>query len=124
MGAHHVNLPFPSFTRRMNIEMAKHVVMLLNAFPPKSGLSKKYSPRTIMTGKKLDWKKSCKLHFGAYAQVHKYINVTNTLEERTQEAICLGRTGNLQVTYNFFYLRSGKRLHADNSQKYSSPQSP
>ena len=77
-----------------------------------------------MTGKIFDWKKSYKLHFGAYAQVHKDTNVTNTLEERTQEAICLGRTGNLQVTYNFFYLRSGKRLHAENSQKYSSPQSP
>ena len=38
MRAHHANLPFPIFTRRMNIELAKHVVMLLSAFPPKSGL--------------------------------------------------------------------------------------
>ena len=106
MRAHHTNLPFPSFMRRMTIELAKHVVMFLNAFPPKSGLSKTYSPRTIMTGKTLDWKKSCKLHFGAYAQVHEDINVTNMLEERTQGAILLGPTGNLQVTYNFFSLRS------------------
>ena len=39
MWAHHVNLPLPSFTRRMTIELAKHVVMLINAFPQKSGLS-------------------------------------------------------------------------------------
>ena len=83
----------------MTIYLAKSVVMFLNAFPPKSGLSKTYSPRTIMTGKALDWEKICKLHFGAYVQVHKYRNVTNTLEERTQEAICLGTKGNLQDTY-------------------------
>ena len=79
MRAHHANLSFPSFTTRMTIDLAKHVVMFLNSFPPKSVLSKTYSPRTIMTGKSLDWKKSCKLHFGEYAQVHKDINVSNTL---------------------------------------------
>ena len=71
----------------MIIELARHVVMFLNAPPPKSGLSKTYSPRTIMKVKALDWNKSCKLHFGAYAQVHEDMKVTNTLEERTQEAI-------------------------------------
>ena len=86
----------------MTIELAKHGVMFLKAFPPNSGLSKTYSPRTIMTGKALYWKKICKLHFGAYTQVHEDRNVTNTLEDRTQVAICLEPTGNLQGTYNFF----------------------
>ena len=121
MRSHHANLPFPSFTRRMTIELAKHVVIFLNAFPPKSGLSKTYSPRKIITGKTLDWKKSCKLHFGDYAQIHEDRNVTNTLEERTTGSICLGSTGNLQGTYNFFSLRSGKKLPADNSQKCLPP---
>ena len=40
-----------------------------------------------MTGKSLDWEKICKLHFGAYTQVHKDRNVTNPLEERTQGEI-------------------------------------
>ena len=102
MRAHHANLPLPRFTRRMTIDLAKHVVMFLNAFPPKSGLSKTYSPRTIMTGKALDCKKRSMLHFGAYAQVHEDRNVTNMLEERTQGEICLGPTVNLQGTYNFF----------------------
>ena len=48
MQAHHANLPFPSFTKGMKIELAKLVVMFLNAFPPNSGLSKTYSPLTIM----------------------------------------------------------------------------
>ena len=102
MQAHHANLTFPSFTRCMDIELAKQIVMFLNAIPPNSGLSKTYSPHTIMKGKSLDWKKGCKLHFGAHAQVYKDRNVTNTLEERTHGTICLGPTGNLQGMYNFF----------------------
>ena len=109
MRAHHTNLPFPIFTRRMTVELAKHVVIFLNAFPPKSVLSKTYSPCTIMTDKSLDCKKSCKLHFGAYAQVHEDRNVTNMLEERTQGAICLGPTCNQQGTYNVFRYALGKK---------------
>ena len=108
MRAHHANPPFSSFTRRITIELAKHVVMFLNAFSPKSGLSKTCSPHTIITRKTLDLKKSCKLHFGAYAQVHEDRNVTNMLEEPTQGEICLGPTSKLQGTYNFFSLRSKK----------------
>ena len=110
MRAHHANLPFPSFTRCMTIELARHVLMFPNSFAPKSGLSKTYSPRTIMTGKTLEWKKSCKLHFGTYAQVYEDRNVTNMLEERTQGAMCLGPTGKLHGTYNFFFLRAGKKI--------------
>ena len=94
----------------MTIELEKHGVVFLNSFPPKSVLSNTYIPRTIMTGKSLDWKKICKLHFGDYTWVHKDSNVTNTLEERTQGAIFLGPTVNLQGTYNFCLLRSGKKI--------------
>ena len=69
--------------------------MFLNAFPPKSGLSTMYSPRTIMTGKTINWKNICKLHFSTYAQVYEDIHVTNDLEKMTQGAICIGHTGNL-----------------------------
>ena len=59
MGAHHANLPFPSFTRRITIYLANHVMVFLNALPPNSGLPKIYRPRTIITGKALYWKKIC-----------------------------------------------------------------
>ena len=107
----------------MPIELAKHVVMFLNAFPPKSDLSNTYSPHTIMTGKALDCKKRFNLHFGAYAQVHEYRNVTNTLEERTQGAIFLGPTGNLQGTYNFFFNALVRKSPAENSQRCPPPRS-
>ena len=76
----------------MIIDMAKHVVMFLNTFPPNRGLSNTYSPCTIMKVKSLYWKISCKLHFGAYAQVHVDKNVTKMLEEITQGAMYLGPT--------------------------------
>ena len=110
MRAHHAKLLFPIFTRQMTSELAKQVVMFLNAFPAKSRISKTYSPQKIMTGKYLDWKKSCKFHFREYAQVHGDRHTKNTLEERTQGEILLGPTGNLQGTYNFFSLRTGKKI--------------
>ena len=110
MQAHHANLTFPSFTRRTTIELVKHVLIFLNAFPPKSEMSKTYIPRTIMTGKALDWKIICKLRCGEYVKIQEDRNVTNTLEERTQGGIFLGSTGNLQGTYNFFLLLSGGEI--------------
>ena len=110
MQAHHANLLFHRFTRRITIELAKNFVMFLNAFHPNSELSKTYFPRTIMTGKALDWKKICRLHSGDYAQVHEDRNTKNTLEDRTQRAICLGPTGNLPGTYNFFSVCSGNKI--------------
>ena len=81
--------------------------MFLNDLPPKSGLSTTFIPHTIMTGKTLDWK-NIKLHFVAYAQVHEDRNVIDTIDQRTQGEICLVPIGNLQGTYNFFSLRTGK----------------
>ena len=49
-------LPFTRVPGRMVIELAKYIVLWVNAFPPKGGISKTYSPRTIMTGTMLDYK--------------------------------------------------------------------
>ena len=63
-------LPFTIVPGRMVIELDKYVVFWVNVFPPKSGISKTYSPRTIMTGTTLDYKKHFRLEFGAYADTH------------------------------------------------------
>ena len=104
----------------MTIDLIKHVLMFLNASHPMTGLSKIYSPHTIMTGKALDRRKALIYTLGP-TQVHEDMNATNTLEERTQGSICLGPTGNLQGTYNFFSLRYGNKLPAENSQRYPPP---
>ena len=95
--------------------------MLLNSFPPKSGISNTYSPRTIMVGKALYWNKIFKFDFREYVHLHEDRNVTNTLEKRTQGAICIGPTGNLQGNYNFFLLRSGNNITRGKFIEVSTP---
>ena len=63
----------------MTIDLSKNIVMLLNNFPPKSVIYTTYIPRTIKTGKTIDWKKMCKLSFGAYTQLHEDRNITNMM---------------------------------------------
>jgi hypothetical protein len=59
----------------MPIIMIQHLIgncmFWLNAFPTKQGVSNTLSPRAIVTGKKIDYHRHCKIMFGAYAQVHE-----------------------------------------------------
>jgi hypothetical protein len=103
-------MPFKIIPGRMIIEMMAHVVLWLNAPPPASWVSTTYSPRTIMTGTALDFTKHCQIPFGAYTEVHEDMDKTNTMDERTQPAICLGPTANFQGSYTFLSLRTGKRI--------------
>ena len=59
----HGGLPYERMTSRMIIELGKYVVMMINLFPPNSGLSHTYSPRTVMKVKKLDFKNQCRCTF-------------------------------------------------------------
>ena len=68
------------------------------------------SPRSLISGVPLDFKKHCQLVFGSYAQTHEEPDLTNSLNTRTVGAICLGPTGNLQGSYKFFSLHSGKLI--------------
>ena len=78
-------------------------------FPPKGRIGS-VSPRTLITGIKLDNRKHCQLPFGYYVQVHKEPTPTNLPEARTIGAITLGPTGNLQGGYKFLNLHTGKKI--------------
>ncbi len=103
-------LPFKKMPRLMLIELVYHVVLWLNAFPTKSGVSETLSPREIVYQHKLDFAKHCKLPFGAYCKVHDEPTPTNTMVTRSTLAIVLGPTGNLQGTYKFLSLATGKKV--------------
>lgn len=103
-------LPYQSITKLMVIELMHFCVMWLNSFPVKSGVSERWSPREIVSRHKLDAKLHCKIPFGAYCEVHNDRDITNTMESRTEQAICLGPTGNLQGSYKFFSLTTGKKI--------------
>ena len=92
MQAVHGGIPHDCMTSLMIIDLGKYTVMMINASPPKSCLSRTYIPRTTMKGKQLNFKNQCRCPFGAYVQAHDNRNVTNLMVDWTQGDICLGPT--------------------------------
>ena len=78
------------------IYLVYFVVMWINAVPSTSGASVVYSPREIVTGRKMDFSKHCKARFGSYVEASDDPDVTNTERDRTAPCIALGPTGNFQ----------------------------
>ena len=74
MRAIYNTLPFHKVPARLVIEMTKTAVFWLNAFPVLGGTSWDLSPRTILTGQKVDYVHHCRFQFGEYAQTHKEHN--------------------------------------------------
>jgi hypothetical protein len=92
-------LPFKKMPRVILIELIYHVVLWLNAYPTKSGVSDTLLPREIVLQQKLNFKRHCKACFGAYCEAHDEPTPLNTMVSRLTPAIILGPTGNIQGTY-------------------------
>ena len=105
-------LPFETLPHRLIVEIVYNAMFWLNCFPHKNGIHATLSPRTIVTGSKIDFDKHCKLQFGTYVQVHEQHN--NSMMPRTSGAIALRPTGNAQGSYYFLSLHSGKRIARNN----------
>jgi hypothetical protein len=58
----------------------------------------------------LDAKLHYKTPLGAYCEVYTDPDITNTIEPRTKWGICLGPTGNMQGSYKFMSLSTGKKI--------------
>jgi hypothetical protein len=89
------SLPFEWIPKIMTVHIVLNVVRLLNFFPTKGGVSETLSPKTIMSGESLDYKKHLSLQIGQYCQVHEDKNPRNSQLARTKGAISLGPSGNL-----------------------------
>jgi hypothetical protein len=63
----------------MTIHAVLNVVRVLTYFPTKAGMTGHWSPRMIMAGKPLNFKKNLALEFGAYCQVHAHHTPWNTI---------------------------------------------
>jgi hypothetical protein len=64
-------LPYKKIPQLMLIELIYHVVLWLNAFLMKSGVSKTFLPQAIVYHHKLDFVKHCKVLFESYCEAHK-----------------------------------------------------
>jgi hypothetical protein len=104
------SLPFNRIPKLLTIHIVFVAVKLLNHFPPKEGISDMISPKTIMTGGTLDYKTHLSLQLGQYCQVHEDDTPRNSQLPRTQGAICLGPSGNIQGSFKFMSLTSAKKI--------------
>jgi hypothetical protein len=105
------SLPFERIPRLMLIRLVGNAVFWLNAFPHTDGVPNTLSPRYLLTGKHLDYRKHVRLEFGSYVQTHE--EHTNDMLPRTIGAICLGPSGNEQGGHYFMSLMTGRCLLCD-----------
>ena len=104
-------LPFKRMPRIMIIELVKAMFFWLNAVPANDGVSDTISPRTLLTGQKIDYNRHCRLGFGTYIQTHEEHD--NSMAPRTTGAIALRPTGNAEGGYYFMSLTTGRKLSRD-----------
>ncbi len=77
-------LPFDYIPRQLMIEFIYFVVLWLNAFPVKTGMSTIYSPKELLVQWKLDYKKHCRVLPGTYCKVHDKPLSSKSMIERIQ----------------------------------------
>jgi hypothetical protein len=84
--------------------------MWLNNFPSAIGISTPSSLRELILRHCLDYNNHCKAPFGAYCKTHEENDPTNSMDTQGTPSICLGPTGNLQGSYYFLSLVTGKLI--------------
>jgi hypothetical protein len=80
-------LPFKFIPGRLKMEFIYFVVLWLNAFPAKSGVSATYSPWEFLVRWKLDDKKHCQVLPGTYCKAHIEPVPSNTMIPCSHECI-------------------------------------
>jgi hypothetical protein len=94
----------------MKIEFIYFMVLWLNAFPVKNGISSVFSPRKLLVQWRMDYSKHCRVLPGTYCKVHDEASPSNTMTPRTHKVTAMGPTGNLQGMVKFFCLNTGRIL--------------
>ena len=111
------HLPFAVIKALINF-----ITMWNNAVPASTGVSQEISPREIVLRWQLDYKRHMRARFGAYCEVSEDDDITNTQKDRTTPSVCLGPTGNIQGTYKFYSLLTGKVIKRRNFNVLPYPQ--
>ncbi|EJK61698.1 hypothetical protein THAOC_17766, partial [Thalassiosira oceanica] len=111
MRALRATMPFRALPRVIIAELYRFVKMWLNAVPSRSGVSRVFSPRQIVTGTKLDGSKHAPAMFGERCEVFDSPDPSNRTDvARTTPAIFLGSSGNASGTCRFMSLETGRLL--------------
>jgi hypothetical protein len=85
-------LPCKKLPKLMVIELLHFCAMWMNSFSIRSGISDKWTPCELVSRHKLDATLHCMAPFESYCEMHLDPEITNTMDPRTKQAICLGPT--------------------------------
>ena len=102
------DFPFNPIPRLVLIHIVYTCVMCINAIPRKAGMVKGISPRELVTGRTVDYKRDCRACMGGYVEASTGAIVTNYNTPRTHSCIALGPSGNRQGSVKCFDLETGK----------------
>ena len=81
------SIPYRRMSKIMIDAVLQSTISWLNAFPKNEGISRDYSPASIVLGNEKPDFKHLKLSFGSYVQVYGYTD--NTPRQRVEGAIAL-----------------------------------
>jgi len=95
-------LPFQKLPARITVKMAYSTVIWLNSFPNPNRISKSISPRRIITGQDVNYKRHCTLGFGSYAQDHEQYNSTTTHGKYTRGSQFFSLTTRRRLNRSFW----------------------
>jgi hypothetical protein len=89
-------------------------VMRLNMLPNKSRTDGVLSPIELFKGRKVDYKRDVRIGFGEYVQaINPNIVPRNSMAPRTDGAIALMPTGNMQGSVKFYSLSTNRIITRD-----------
>ena len=100
------SMPVNAIPSLVMTHLVMFVAKALNIFPVKGGIPG-WSPKQIMTGEVVHYKYYC-VPFGSYCQISKEDTPRNSMLARTEGAIALGPSGNVQGGIKFYTLATGK----------------
>jgi hypothetical protein len=92
----------------LKVELILQAVSWFYMFPHANGVSSHMSPRTLLAGITADYNTHCRVPIGEYCEVHNRPDPSNMETPQTSHAIALHPTGNLQGSYHFLSLDTGK----------------
>ena len=104
-------LPNKHYPMILKKGLVSHAVSWLNMFPHADGISATMSPQTILTRITPNYAIYCRVPIGAYWEVHNRHDPSNTEKLRTSHAITMNPTSNLQGSYRFLSLATGKCIN-------------
>ena len=108
-------LPYKNLPKTLVKYLVFEECRALNFFSAKGGISKEYSPMTLIENRNLDYKKHCLYPFGAFVQARDEPNPLNTMASHSLDCIYLRPVlDNVQGGHEVFNLQTKRvitRLH-------------